>query len=200
MKLNKAEFLDDLKCKLSSLPKEEREKTVNYYTEMIDDRIESGMGEEEAVAQMESTQTIAERLIPEESKNKTTSEKVFDFIDKFFTKHGYLVVLAILILSFPLWSPIVVGVLIFVGLFFAFLFAMIALGAICTVVALGIAISFITQSLLSALSALGVSMIFAGVTMLITIGTFKLIRQISDFCKRSYKGIKERSEKRRNSK
>ena len=73
MKLNKAEFLDDLKCKLSSLPKEEREKTVNYYTEMIDDRIESGMGEEEAVAQMESTQTIAERLIPEESKNKTKS-------------------------------------------------------------------------------------------------------------------------------
>lgn len=198
--MNKAEFLNDLKCRLNFLSKEEREKTISYYREIIDDRIESGAGEEEAVAQMESTQMIAEKLMPEGSGvQRTASEKVFDWIDTFFTKHGYLFVLIVLILSFPLWSPIVVGVLTFVGIMFFLLFAMIVLGAVSSVVALGIAVSFITQSLLSALSALGVSMFCAGFTILTTIGTFKLINKISNFFKRTYQSVKNSSEKRRNS-
>ena len=70
MKLNKEEFLNDLKCKLNSLSEEEREKTLNYYNEIIDDRIENGISEEEAVAQMEDTKTIATKLIPEQAVQK----------------------------------------------------------------------------------------------------------------------------------
>lgn len=198
--MNKTEFLNDLKCKLNFLSEEEREKTLNYYSEIIDDRIESGLSEEEAISQMESTRTIAEKLMPENSTQKTTSEKVFDFINTLFTKHGYLIVLAIVIFSFPLWSPFVVGILTFVGIIFLILFGLITLGAIGSVIALGIAISFITQSLLSALSAMGVSMFCAGFTILITIGTFKLINKILNFCKEVYQNIKNRSEKRSNSK
>lgn len=197
--MNKEEFLNDLKSKLNSLPEEEKEKTINYYNEIIDDRIETGMSEEEATSQMESIQIIAERLLPKGDDKKTTSEKIFGFIDNFFAKHGYLFVLAILVFSFPLWSPVVLGILTFVATVFLLLFAMIALGAVASIVALGIAISFITQSLLSALSALGVSMFLVGITILITIGTTKLISKVSNFCKGVYKSIKERSEKRRNS-
>ena len=198
--MNKSEFLNDLKCKLNFLSEEERVKTLNYYSEIIDDRIESGMSEEEATSQMESTRTIAEKLMPEGIPQRTTVEKVFDFIDTLLTKHGYLFMLAIIVFSFPIWSPIAVGILTFVGIVFLILFGLIALGGIGSVIALGIAVSFITQSLLSTFSALGVSMICVGFTMLITIGTAKLIGKMSSFCKNTYQSIKERSEKRRNSK
>ncbi len=196
--MNKAEFLNDLRCKLNFLSEEEREKTLNYYSEIIDDMVESGMSEEEATLQLESTKTIAEKLMPENVTQGTTMEKVFDFTDTLLIKHGYLFVLLIIAFSFPIWSPIVVGILTFVGILFLILFALIALGGVGSVVALGIAASFITQSLLSTLSALGVSMFCAGFTMLIAIGTFKLINKISSFCKITYQNVKERSEKRRN--
>ena len=79
--MNKAEFLNDLKCKLNFLSEEERLKTLSYYSEIIDDRIERGMREEKATSQMESTRTIAEKLMPENIPQRTTVEKVFEFID-----------------------------------------------------------------------------------------------------------------------
>ena len=47
--MNKSEFLNSLEEKLKELPKDEIRKTIDYYDEMIDDRIEDGMTEEEAV-------------------------------------------------------------------------------------------------------------------------------------------------------
>ncbi|MBQ6143103.1 MAG: DUF1700 domain-containing protein [Clostridia bacterium] len=212
--MNKAEFLNDLKFKLNFLSEEEREKTLNYYNEIIEDRIESGMSEEKAVSQMESTKVISEKLKPKENIQKTTSEKILDFIDTLLTKHGYLFMLAILIFSFPIWSPIVAtvltfiaGILIFIGVVLLFIFLMIATGAICTVAGLIIGISFLTQSLLSAIAALGISMIFAGITILLTIGTIKIINgisivftKISNLFKNGYHSIKNSIDKRRNSK
>lgn len=198
--MNKKEFLNDLDSKLDFLTEEERNKTINYYSEIIEDRIESGASEEEAVLQMESTEVIAKKLMAENNTQKTTSEKVLDFIDKLFEKHGYLFVLIIAILSIPLWTPILGGILGLVCTIFLILFGTIAFGAIGSVVALGIGISFITQSLLSAISALGVSMICAGFAVLVTIGTVKLISMMSNFFKKVSKSIKEHSEKRRNSK
>lgn len=198
--MNKKEFLNDLDSKLDFLTEEERNKTLNYYSEIIEDRIESGASEEEAVLQMESTEVIAKKLMTENNTQKNTSEKVLDFIDKLFEKHGYLFVLAIVIFSIPLWTPIVGVILGLVCTMFLILFAMIAFGAIGSVAALGIGISFITQSLLSAISALGVSMVCAGFAVLVTIGTVKLISMMSNFFKKVYQDITERSKKRRNSK
>lgn len=48
--MTKSDFLDLLREKISRLPEWEAAKTVVYYSEMIDDRIEDGMSEEEAVA------------------------------------------------------------------------------------------------------------------------------------------------------
>ena len=48
----KQEFLDKLAKGLSGLPKTEREERVAFYSEMIDDRVEDGMSEACAVAQI----------------------------------------------------------------------------------------------------------------------------------------------------
>ena len=57
--MNKAEYLDTLCKKLDGLPKEDIEHAVSYYAEMIDDRIEDGMGEIEAVADIVSPEVAA---------------------------------------------------------------------------------------------------------------------------------------------
>lgn len=50
--MNKQEFLDRLKVSLSELPPEELEERLNFYREIIDDRMEEGLSEEQAVAQL----------------------------------------------------------------------------------------------------------------------------------------------------
>lgn len=47
--MNKQEFLAALARELEPLPREERYQTLNYYDELIDDRLEDGQ-EEEAVS------------------------------------------------------------------------------------------------------------------------------------------------------
>ena len=48
--MTKLNFLLSLNEKLAGLPKNEIEEHLNFYVEMIEDRIEDGMPEEEAVA------------------------------------------------------------------------------------------------------------------------------------------------------
>ena len=47
--MNKSEFLQQLKKELAGIPKEDREERLNFYSEMIDDRMEEGLSEEDAV-------------------------------------------------------------------------------------------------------------------------------------------------------
>ncbi len=55
-------FLESLKEKLGFMGKDDIDEALRFYTEMIDDRMEDGSTGEEAVAQIESPDTIAERL------------------------------------------------------------------------------------------------------------------------------------------
>ena len=57
--MTKREFLKALWSSLSQLPKEDVERTIDYYNEMIDERMENGMTEEEAVADVGSVEDAA---------------------------------------------------------------------------------------------------------------------------------------------
>jgi len=48
--MTKLNFLIALNEKLSGLPREEAEERLRFYSEMIEDRMEEGLTEEEAVA------------------------------------------------------------------------------------------------------------------------------------------------------
>ena len=45
--MTREQFLNDLKAALADMQEEEREGVLSYYAEMIDDRIEDGVPEEE---------------------------------------------------------------------------------------------------------------------------------------------------------
>jgi hypothetical protein len=63
--MNKNEFSNELRRRLSGLPQDELERTVSYFCEMIDDRVEDGMTESDAVASLQSFDEIARELAAE---------------------------------------------------------------------------------------------------------------------------------------
>lgn len=69
--MNKQEYLSKLSEKLGFLDNEARDAALSFYAEMLEDRMESGMTEEESVAAMEDPDQLASRLkkeMPEEKK------------------------------------------------------------------------------------------------------------------------------------
>ena len=71
--MHKQSFLDALYHLLNDLPKAERQQHIDYYAEMIDDRMEDGVSEEAAVAALGSAADIAAQILgeaPPKSKKK----------------------------------------------------------------------------------------------------------------------------------
>jgi uncharacterized membrane protein len=57
--MNKAVFLSELASKLEALPQTEVNKSLAFYSEIIDDRMEEGMDEEEAIGGLGNIEEIA---------------------------------------------------------------------------------------------------------------------------------------------
>ncbi|WP_313894132.1 HAAS signaling domain-containing protein [Psychrobacillus sp.] len=58
--MNKSEFLAELATKLNALPQSEMNKSLAYYSEIIDDRMEDGMSEVDAVCGLGNVEEIAQ--------------------------------------------------------------------------------------------------------------------------------------------
>ena len=63
--MDKQTFLRLLQQQLSALSPQELQKHIEYYSEMIDDRIEDGLSEQEAVAAMGDPSQIAQQILSE---------------------------------------------------------------------------------------------------------------------------------------
>lgn len=74
--MNKQEFLSTLENKLSKLPRKDVAERIKFYEEMIDDRIEDGLSEEEAVADIGSVDEIYEQFVKELSLLSIIKERV----------------------------------------------------------------------------------------------------------------------------
>jgi uncharacterized membrane protein len=74
--MTKLQFLLALNNKLSGLPQNEVEERLNFYSEMIEDRMEEGMPEEEAVAAVGSVDEIVTQITAEIPLVKIVKEKI----------------------------------------------------------------------------------------------------------------------------
>ncbi len=63
--MNKQEFLGQLRKGLSRLPQEDVEERLTFYSEMIEDRMEEGLSEEEAVSAAGSAPQIVAQMTAE---------------------------------------------------------------------------------------------------------------------------------------
>ena len=65
--MTKIQFLSVLQDRLRGLPDREIGESLEYYSEMIDEHIEEGMGEEDAVALIGAPKQVAEKILSEAS-------------------------------------------------------------------------------------------------------------------------------------
>ena len=103
--MSKAEFLDALSVKLSGLPENEKLERLSFYSEMIDDRIEDGMQEADAVAAIGSADEIADQIITDIPLARLVWEKVSS---KKKRKTWQTVLLAV---GAVVWIPLLIAVI-----------------------------------------------------------------------------------------
>ena len=104
--MNKTEFTNQLTAALAGLSEEDIRKSVDFYTEMIDDRIEDGMPEEEAVAALGNIDEIRSNILQEIPitrivKEKITPKRAFSPVE-----------IVLLIFGAPLWLPMLLAFII----------------------------------------------------------------------------------------
>lgn len=103
--MNKESYLAQIRTLLASLPEEDRERSLAFYAESIDDRMEDGMSEEQAVASMESPEEAARAILMDMPLPKLVKARV--------RNRPRLGVLEILLLALgaPLWLPLLLSIL-----------------------------------------------------------------------------------------
>ena len=97
MAMNKQEFLAGLQKGLSGLPQEDVEERLTFYGEMLDDRMEEGLSEEEAVAAAGSVEEIVGQVVADIPLARIAKERIRQ---KRRLKAGEIV---LLMLGSPVW-------------------------------------------------------------------------------------------------
>ena len=164
--MTKLEFILALNERLSGLPADDVRERLNFYSEMIEDRVEEGISEEDAVAAVGSVDEIAAQIKSEFSPTRETVKPPK-------RRHGAWTV-ALLVLGSPVWLPLLISAAaiavslyaviwsVIVSLWSVFgSFAAVALGGLVT----GVAVAAYESSLVG-IAMIGVSLFCAGVSVL----------------------------------
>ena len=72
----KQEFLNALREGLNGLPQADIEERITFYGEMIDDRIEEGRSEEEAVKEIGTVEAVVQQIVEETPLTRIGKEKI----------------------------------------------------------------------------------------------------------------------------
>lgn len=74
--MSKQEFLEPLRRGLSGLPREDIEERLKFYSEMLEDRMEEGLSEEEAVSAAGSVDEIVAQAVADIPLAKIAKERI----------------------------------------------------------------------------------------------------------------------------
>ncbi len=118
------------RLKAHGLSSEEIQKSVDYYAEMIDDRMEDGMAEADAVDAMGDMDAIIREILLDAPLGTLVKNKIRPKRDFSSGEAALLITLAIL--GFPIWFSLLIGLFCIVISIYAVILSLI-LAAICVV-------------------------------------------------------------------
>lgn len=101
--MNKQEFLTQLRKGLSGLPQDDIEERLTFYSEMIEDRMEEGLSENDAVSEIGPIDTIIAQIVTDIPLTKLVKEKI---TPKRRLKAWEIVLLA---LGSPIWLSLLLA-------------------------------------------------------------------------------------------
>lgn len=193
----KQEFITALKDGLSGLPEQDLNERLTFYGEMIDDRMEEGLSEEEAVAAIGPIDAVVNEVLSEIPLTKLVKEKIKP---KRSLKAWEII---LLILGFPLWFPLSIVAFVLILVFYIVLWVLvlclwvieIALWA-CALFGLVAAVLYMARGYVAfGIMLLGASLFLVGLSIFLffgckaaTVGTAKLAKKIVHGVKRLFVG------------
>ena len=187
--MNKQEYLDALGRALAQMPGEEREKQIAYYDELIQDMCEDGMSETEAVSRLGEPDAVAQELLaalPLSTLVKTRVRPSGGFSP---------LVIALLVLGFPLWFPLLSSAFVVVlsllitlwALFVSYAAVVFALGLCAVATPLALVFGFAEGS---PLVLIGLALTSAGLCVLGALLIPPLFRGLTALCRAVVRSVK----------
>ena len=165
--MSKQEFLDALRVRLSGLPKPELEDRLAFYAEMLDDRIEEGIEEETAVAELGDIEQIATQIISDIPLTRLAKERIRP------KNRLSALSIALIVLGSPIWLSLTIALLavilsIYIALWSVIVtvwsvFASLCAGALGGVVS-GAVLIFIGKGI-SGVALIGAALVCAGLSV-----------------------------------
>ena len=101
--MDKQEFLQELRTSLIGLPQADVEERLSFFAEMIDDRMEEGLTEQEAVAAIGSVAEVVAQIIGDTPLTKIVKE---NFKPRRRLGTGEMV---LLVLGSPIWLSLLIS-------------------------------------------------------------------------------------------
>ena len=193
----KTEFLNALRSGLAGLPQEDIEERLSFYGEMLDDRMEEGLSEEEAVAAIGPVERVVDEIIAETPLKKIVKEKIKP---KRQLKAWEIV---LLVLGFPLWFPLSIVASVLILVFYIVLWVLviclwaieIALWACALCSAAAGVVSMARGEVGFGIMLFGAGLFLAGISIFLffgckaaTVGTAKLAKKIVHGIKKLFVG------------
>lgn len=198
--MTKKEFLTELERRLSGLSEEDIARSLEYYSEMIDERMDEGMSEHEAVRDLGDMDGVVSSVLAATPIKRLIGAK----LEKKHALKGWHI--ALILLGAPLWIPLLIALLAVIFAVFVTLFAL-AFSAFAVVFSFGASVvACFAGGVLALLGGrpqegavgIGLALFFAGLTVLLTLlaivfakWMFKLIGAFVLFIKSRFVG-KER--------
>ena len=190
--MTKQEFLTQLREKLSGLPQEDIDERTAFYGEMLDDRIEDGLSEEEAVNEIGNVDDIVSQILADTPLTKIVKEKLKT---KNRLKTWQIVLLAV---GSPVWASLLIAAFAVIFSLWVSMWAVVvslwACVAALAASALGVIIEGIVfvagGNVLSGIFAFGAGLICAGLFIFLLFGCKALTRWFALLTKKIIIGIK----------
>lgn len=190
--MNKTEFLAALERALSGLPEQDVQERLAFYGELIDDRVEEGLSEEEAVKERGSVDEIAKQTLADIPLSRLVKERV----KPKRALRAWEIVL--LVLGFPLWFPLLLAAAVVVLALYIVLWALvIALWAVevslwvCALGGIAAAVFyFVKGTALQGIVMLGAALVCAGLSIFLFFGCVAASKGVVILAKKIARGIK----------
>jgi len=123
--MHKQEFLMQLRNGMCGLPQKDMEERLTFYSEMIEDRMEEGLSEEEAVSAVGSVEEIVAQVAADIPLTKIAKERIKP------KRRLSAVEITLLVLGSPLWlSLAIAAVAVILSLYISLWAVMISLWAV----------------------------------------------------------------------
>lgn len=196
--MTKIQFLISLHERLAGLPRNEIEERLNFYSEMIEDRMEEGLSEDAAVAAVGSIDDISAQILADVPLVKIAKEKIKP---KRRMKAWEIVLLAV---GSPIWASLLIAAIaVAVSVYAALLSVIISLWAIfgaligCAIggIAAGVAYLCLGHKILG-VALLGAALACLGLGIFSFYGVLAATKGIVSLTKRCILGIKKRLTKK----